>query len=633
MKKSKLCKAIAMATALGGFGAGYVQTVGAVNLPANGLGEVLIFPYYTTRDGYQTTLSFLNTDERNLIAVKFRFYDGYNSRDTLDFNVLLSPGDVFAGVVEERAGVGPTFRRAENDTSCTLPHIPFGNTTSNPKVPSGWLPLSTAAFSGASLINNADRANNDGGPTGVDRLREGYVVAIVMGHFPVPTAPFPVATLPAGSPARILTDTVHYVTNAAGTQYTGKNGANTAAECLAAENLFTQGNILSTSRLFGEPINALRGNYTLLNVARGTSVGGNALALANFMTVTPLASDIITNATAPTGGVGVGPRPDCTVVFSDKFAYTGAPVAWDPNTNPAACPNLITAQQPYWFLEPSLNDAYPPEAFVINNAAPGFGGALGPDVGISALFWAPSVSGLGSTNVDYGFLAVSELLRARTIINEWSVNPDLGVESAWVVTHPTKAFFVDNNAFGSPQAAVNPFRFPGTLGPASVQPVGQTGPALPPFANRFAGTSPTAGNGTSCNQIGYRLFNRDEVADAPSSSGISPSPSPVQPNLALCYETNVIPFSQDNFVFNSVLLPAQIENLYASVDKVTREDPLMLKPFGWMLLDLDTDPAAKVPTTTLAGPGLPAVGFMLRQRVIPGTADTYSDISDHSIRR
>jgi hypothetical protein len=540
---------------------------------------------------------------------------------------------VFAGVLEERAGVGPVLRRAENDTTCTVPHIPFGNTTSNPRVPSGFLPLSTAAFSGASSINNADRANSDGGPTDVDRLREGYVVAIVMGHFPVPTGPFPVAAPAANTPARILTDAVHYVTNAAG-QYTGKNGVNTDAECLAAANLFTQQNVrASTAALFGEPINALRGNYTLLNVARGTSVGSNALALANFMTVTPLPTDTITNATPTTAGVGVAPRPACTVLFSDKFAYTGAAVAWDPNTNAAACPNLITAQQPYWFLEPSLNDAYPPEAFVIDNAAPGFGGLLGPDVGISASFWAPSASGLGSTNVDYGFLAVSELLRARTIVNEWSVNPDLGVESAWVVTHPTKAFFVDNNTFGSPQAAVNPFRFPGTLGAASVQPVGQTGPALAPFANRFAGTSPTAGNGRSCNQIGYRLYNRDEVEDAPSLGGVSPSPAPVQPNLALCYETNVIPFTADNFVFNSVLLPTQIENLYASVSKVTRADPLMLKPFGWMLLDLDTDPVARAPATTLAGPGLPAVGFMLRQRVIPGTADTYSDISDHSIRR
>lgn len=626
MKKSKLCKAIAMATALGGLGVGaYMPTAGAVNLPANGLGDVLIFPYYTTRDGYQTTLSFLNTDESNLIAVKFRFYEGYNSRDALDFNVLLSPGDVFAAVVEEGPG-GPVVRRAENDTTCTVPHIPFGNTTANPRVPSGSLPISTAAFVGNSLVNDAPRANNDGGPTDVDRLREGYVVAIVMGHFPVPTA-FPAAVLTAGTPARILTDAVHYTMNATGTAYTGKNGVNTESECLAAESLFTQAAVKSsTAALFGEPINALRGNYTLLNVARGTSVGGNALALANFFTVTPIPGvDTLTS-------IGVGPRPACTVVFTDKFAYSGTPIAWDPNTDAASCPNLITAQQPFWFLDPTLNDAYPPEAQVLDSAAPGFVGVLGQAVGLSYLQWAPSVSTLGSTDVDYGFLAVSEVLRARTIVNEWSVNPDLGVESAWVVTHPTKAFFVDRNGFDSPQATVNTLRFPSILGPTSVPPIGVDS-MLAPFANNFKGTTPTAGNGKSCNQVGYRLYNRDEVGDSPSAGGVTPSPDQPKPNLALCYETNVIPFDSANFVFNSALLPDEIDKLYGSVSKVTSADPLMLKPFGWMRLDLDTDPQAKVGVTSLAGPGLPAVGFMLRQRVIPGTADTYSDISDHSTRR
>jgi hypothetical protein len=426
----------------------------------------------------------------------------------------------------------------------------------------------------------------------VDRLREGYVLAIVMGHWPVPTAQ------PAPGPRRTLFGAVH-----------SNTGVNTEAECQAAANLFTQENIRTTAPLFGEPINALRGNYTLLNVARGTSVGSNALALANFMTVTPLVG---TDAASP-----VGPRPACTVVFTDKFGYGGAPVAWDPNANALACPNLISAQQPFWFLEPSLNDAYPASALDIVDAAGGVG-AVG-----------------SAFSPIYGFQAVSELLRAQTIINEWSINPDLGVESAWVVTHPTKGFFVDNNAFGSPQAAVNPFRFPGTLGAASVQPVGQTGPALAPFVNRFAGTTPTAGNGTSCNQIGYRLYNRDEFENSPSSGGVVPSPNQPLPNLSLCYETNVIPFTADNSVFESRLLPTDIDKLYASVSTVINADPLMLKPFGWMRLDLDTETVAKPGPggTTLVGPGLPAVGFMLRQRVIPGTADTYSDISDHSFRR
>lgn len=605
MKRSKLCKAIAMAAALGGVGLGMYQPANAVNLPANSLGEVLIFPYYTTRDGWQTTLSFLNTDERNLIAVKFRFYEGYNSRDALDFNVLLSPGDVFSGVVED-SPAGPVFRRAPNDTSCTVPHIAFGNTTASPAVPSGNLTFSTAAFTGNSLVLGANRTNDDGGPKVIDRLREGYVLAIVMGHWPVP------AVAPAaGTNARVLFDAVHDAT-----------GQNTAAECIAAANLFTQPNVTAfTAKAFGEPINVLRGNYTLLNVARGTSVGGNAVALANLMTVTPLPGDVITGAAlVPPAPIGVGPRPACTVLFSDQFGPpTGIPVVWDPNANFAACPNLITAQQPFWFLEPSLNDAFPRSSITIENAVPG-------------------VAGLGATGpitaFTYGFQAVSEVLRAKTIVNEWSVNPNLGVSSAWVVTHPTKGFFVDRDLSNSPQAAVNTIRFP-SAGPAySVPPIAVDG-FLAPFAKTFRGTGTDVAStdGTSCNEVGFRLFNRDEFSVAPDAGGVVPSPAQPLPNMSLCYETNVIPFDQTNLVFSSKLLPLQIQNVYDAVATVTSASPTMLKPFGWMRLDLDTDPAAKLPPSTLAGPGLPAVGFMLRQRVIPGTADTYSDISDHSFSR
>jgi hypothetical protein len=328
------------------------------------------------------------------------------------------------------------------------------------------------------------------------------------------------------------------------------------------------------------------------------------------------------------------------VTFDKQFNYgTTAPVAWDPNASGAACPNLITAQQPFWFLEPSMNDAYPPIAVIANNVVPPVGPPTLPGAGTVAVTSPGTVQDLG-LNINtwrplYGFQAVSEILRSRAIINEWSINPDLGVRSAWVVTHPTKGFFVDRNTFDSPQAAVNNLRFPSVAGvAASVPPIGVTA-ALPPFRNIFQGTSPTAGNGKSCNQVGFRLFNRDEVGKVPGVGGVSPSPAQPSPNIELCYEANVIPFDQGNDVFESVLLPSQIANLYAAIESARTADPTMLKPFGWMRLDLDTESTAKLGAggTTLAGPGLPAVGFMLRERVIPGTGDSYSDISDHSFIR
>lgn len=567
MKKSKLCKAIAMATALGGLGAGvYAPTAGAVNLPANGLGEVLIFPYYTTRDNWQTTLTMINTDENNIIAVKLRFMEGMNSRDVLDFNVILSPGDVFAGVVEETpGGAGPRFRRAENDTTCTSPFIASG----------GSLPLSTAAFSGNSLVGNATIPNTDGGPATVDRLREGYVLAVVMGHAPRGTG----GTLGLANHV---------------------NGVNPDAECQAVANLFAKANILSTARLFGEPINALKGNYSFLNVPRGTASGGNATALANLVTI-------------GTGADPTPPNPNCTVLFTDKFGLpVGSTAAWWDYATDAlgatSCPNLISAQEPFDFLEPSLNDAYPPVAvtFRNNHAAAGA-------TGVDGVVWTPAS--------EYGFLAVSEVLRARTVYNEWSINPGLGVSTDWVITHPTKAFFVDRGA--SPQAANNAIRFPGA--PNLAQPAAP----LAPFVNAFAAP------GRSCNDVGFRIWNREEVEASPGSSGVVPSPAQPQPNLSLCYETNVIPFTNPTTtaptvspVFGSVLLPQRLENVYQStvLGKVA--------PFGWMMLNLDTATAAQAAATTLNGNGLPAVGFMIRQRVIPQSIlDSYIDQAEHAYVR
>jgi hypothetical protein len=82
---------------------------GAVNLATDGIGEVAIAPYYTVRDGWQTTMNVINTQDRPIV-VKVRVHEGQNSRDVLDFNVALSAYDVFTGVIRGgseryRAGV------------------------------------------------------------------------------------------------------------------------------------------------------------------------------------------------------------------------------------------------------------------------------------------------------------------------------------------------------------------------------------------------------------------------------------------------------------------------------------------------------------------------------------------------
>ena len=51
----------------------------AINLAPNGKGEVLIFPYYTVRNGFDTLLSVTNTSDRTVLA-NLRLREAKNGR-------------------------------------------------------------------------------------------------------------------------------------------------------------------------------------------------------------------------------------------------------------------------------------------------------------------------------------------------------------------------------------------------------------------------------------------------------------------------------------------------------------------------------------------------------------------------
>src|SRR6476646_1978383 len=78
--------------------AGIANLANAVNINPDGLGQVLIYPYYTTNAGQATLLSVVNTTAVGK-AVKVRFLEGYNSREVLDFNLFLSKYDVWTAEV------------------------------------------------------------------------------------------------------------------------------------------------------------------------------------------------------------------------------------------------------------------------------------------------------------------------------------------------------------------------------------------------------------------------------------------------------------------------------------------------------------------------------------------------------
>ena len=170
--RKSLYAALAGLGALSGMGAAE-----AVNLNPEGLGQALIYPYYTVRNtangfAYNTLISVVNTTA-SAKAVKVRFLEGKASKEVLDFNLFLSHSDVWvANIFQTANGAAVT----SNDNSCILPsQLPPVSVVS---VTPGGIPTFTG---GQPFVNFA--YSSDGADSSLDRTREGYVEILEMATF------------------------------------------------------------------------------------------------------------------------------------------------------------------------------------------------------------------------------------------------------------------------------------------------------------------------------------------------------------------------------------------------------------------------------------------------------------------
>lgn len=153
----------------------------AVNHSDTGLGDFALSPYYTVRAGYDTNISVVNTSDVYVASFKIRFREGSNSRDARDFNVYLSPNDVWTATVTMGAdGETPILRTA--DQSCTAPwvgtnpeisFVPDGTTADGRQI--RYINFTNIGYAGGSVLPP------DGGPTTIERAQEGYFEVIEMG--------------------------------------------------------------------------------------------------------------------------------------------------------------------------------------------------------------------------------------------------------------------------------------------------------------------------------------------------------------------------------------------------------------------------------------------------------------------
>lgn len=166
MKKNKLTMGVV---------AGLAGVAGMANaaqhINPEGTGEVLIYPYYTVKNGLTTNYSVVNTTE-DTKAIKVRFLEGENTIEVLDFNVYLSAYDVWTGVlVPVVDGDGNVVNGAHmtSDESCAP-----------------YLPKAYQEFLDFAMLTTDPLAVLEGN-VGLNRATEGHFEVLEMATYPAGT--------------------------------------------------------------------------------------------------------------------------------------------------------------------------------------------------------------------------------------------------------------------------------------------------------------------------------------------------------------------------------------------------------------------------------------------------------------
>ena len=223
---------LGIATLLGGLslaGGAIAAPATTLKVTPEGIGHILVVPYFTAQDGNATLLNIVNTDETNGKAVKVRFRGASNSDDVFDFTLFLSPGDVWAAEVSQNPSTG-LARLSTPDNSCTLPtqvNRDFITARVNPA---------------ANLANET---------------REGYIEILNMADVVPGTAVYTAIKHVKGAPPAACS-----------------NGAATPA---ALKPLLTEAGISAAG--FSLPTTGLFANWSIFNVADATSWSGEATAI------------------------------------------------------------------------------------------------------------------------------------------------------------------------------------------------------------------------------------------------------------------------------------------------------------------------------------------------------------------
>ncbi len=112
-------KPLGLAAAVAAVTAGYAGVASAQSTARSigNLGDLAIIPYYSVQGDWVTGVHITNTSDATQV-VKLRLRRASDSADSMDFNLILSPKDVWTGSLSDASG---NIVMSTDDNSCTAP--------------------------------------------------------------------------------------------------------------------------------------------------------------------------------------------------------------------------------------------------------------------------------------------------------------------------------------------------------------------------------------------------------------------------------------------------------------------------------------------------------------------------------
>ena len=472
-----------------------VQPAAAQTTPVvsdDGQGSAIVVPYYTVNDGWQTLVNLTNTSE-NSIVVKFRLHESRNSRDVLDFNIALSPFDVWTATIQQSANGRPEL--ITTDRSCTIP-ISVRNSGAE---------ASELAYSGTF----SDHTGTDGD---VVRTREGYIKILVMGETAGSgRAP---ASVAANFPGDIAYDAEHV-----NGEPRNCSRVNSSFSARTADFDTTAGITAVVSGLDDAGVAT-----TFPPTDDGTDVQtGSGSPLARLGSVDGSGNN---ESAVGYGAIATGNPLKANVSLVNQSTGRAAGVTSLHIENYGLGQNFVTAQEFPWFLEPTIASS---------NALWTIDGVNALIAGISAT----QVKNEWSSNANTG--AVSEwIVNFPTKRFEDDVDED-NIQAA------CSAWRNDNSGAGVPDGtgitqAANDFGDNDTGGVCAPELFG-------------SGTFQDGNNGIAPIVVNYDIYDREEGGVTVELDGpvVSPAPPPEVTIDNLPYEVNVVKIGRDVSGATSVL--------------------------------------------------------------------------------